>query len=249
MRCLLVGLVVLVQGSLAGVAAAADLTADEILVKVDAAGSGIKDEQALMEMVVQDPGHEPRHMMMQLYARGPQRRITFLSPGDVKGFRLLTLNREQTYVYLPAFRKVRRIASHVREQSSFGSDYNYEDASMTSFHEFWSPQLVSQDAAKWVLKITPKPGTESSYGAIELDVQKDTFQVHELRFFSPSGAKQRTETRDDYECKDGNCISKHTKMVNHAHDNHWTEVFIKELQLNSNFPETVFSLRDFQRTE
>ncbi|HET6345231.1 MAG TPA: outer membrane lipoprotein-sorting protein [Myxococcota bacterium] len=246
MRCILMGVVVLGQVS---AAIAADLTAEEVLAKVEATGSGIKDQQITMEMIVQDVGHEPRHLGMQVYVRGAQRRVQFLYPGDVKGVRVLTLSREQTYVYLPAFRKVRRIASHTKDQSMFGSDYNFDDASTSSLREAYTAQVASQDDNQWVLKLTPKVAAESPYGSIEVDVQKSTFQIQELRYFSPTGTKLRTETRADYACKDGNCIARRTKMTNHAHDNHWTEVVIKDVQVNNNIPDQIFSLRDFQRTE
>src|SRR5690606_1979546 len=60
----------------------------------DAAG---KTEQRVMEMTEKD---------------GDKRLLRFEAPGDIKGLGVLVKGMDTIYVYLPAFGKVRRIASH-----------------------------------------------------------------------------------------------------------------------------------------
>lgn len=225
------------------------LSAQDILKRVDAKAEGIKDQIAQMEMVVEDVGHEPRRLSMQVHMRGAQRRVNFLSPGDVKGLRVLTLSHDQTYVYLPQFRKVRRVASHSREQSMFGIDYNFEDAATSTLGDVYNAVLLSQNDKQWTLKLTPKAADESPYSMVEVDVLKANDEVAELRYFGKDGTKSKTEQRSDYTCQANACMARKTKMINHAKDDHWTEVNIRNMQLNTNFPDHVFSLRDLQRNE
>ena len=49
--------------------------------------------------------------------KGPKALTDFSAPADLRGTRVLVLGRTQMYIYLPAFRKIRRIASHVNQQS------------------------------------------------------------------------------------------------------------------------------------
>lgn len=57
--------------------------------------------------------------------------LEFLLPKDVKGTKLLTWSFDQDddsqWIYLPAFRKVKRISSSSKTSSFMGSEFTYED--------------------------------------------------------------------------------------------------------------------------
>ena len=225
------------------------LTGDQLLQQLDAGLEKTKDQILTMEMLVQDPGHDPRRIGLQMHMRGEQRRINFLYPGDMKGMRVLNISAEQTYVYLPAFKKVRRVAGHAKDQSMFGSDYGFDDFSTIALHQNYSAEITHEDDNFWTVRAVPRTGVDTEYARIEMQVDKKRTLLSELRYFDASGSNIRTEERSDYQCENEVCVPRKTKMVDHRHDDHWTEVTIKNLKLNSNFSDQVFSLRDLQRND
>ncbi len=230
-------------------ATAAAPNGNDILRDVDAALEKTRSQVLTMDMAIEDPGHEPRHIGLQMHMRGDRRRIAFLYPGDMKGMRVLNLSAEQTYVYLPAFRKVRRVASHLRDQTMFGSDYTFDDFGNIALHRQYDGTVVGEDPQFWTIEAKPKKKLDQGVSRLQLRVNKKLRAVEELKFFGPQGDLARTETRSDYQCDDDGCAPRKTKMVDHRHDNHWTEVTIKELQLNAPISDQVFSLRTFQSND
>lgn len=227
--------------------ARAEMSGDDVLARMDSAHLAAKDQVATVEMTVADATGEARHLGMQLHTRGKQRRVAFLYPGDVKGIRVLTLSKEQMYVYLPAFRKVRRIASHVREQSMFGMDYTYDDMSTVTFRDSYNAKILRENDTAWVLDLTPKNPATAPYARLEVTISRANNLPSEIAYYSSDGKKARTETRWDYRCQNAVCVAYKTKMVDHSKGDHVTEVTIKDTQLNTGLADGVFSLRDLQR--
>jgi outer membrane lipoprotein-sorting protein len=220
-----------------------------ILQRIDAQLQNTKSQILTLDMAIEDPGRAPRRIGLQMHMRGDKRRVAFLYPGDMKGMQVLNLSAEQTYVYLPAFRKVRRIASHLRDQTLFGSDYTFDDFGNIALHQNYSGAVTHEDEEYWHMTATPKKQSGPAAEHIELRVKKKSHTVEELKYFDAAGTLSRTETRGDFQCGDSGCAPRKTKMVNHRHDNHWTEVTISRMQLNVDFPEHIFSLRALQRNE
>ncbi|NIR52116.1 outer membrane lipoprotein-sorting protein, partial [candidate division KSB1 bacterium] len=63
---------------------------------------------------------------MEIYQKESEKRLVrFLAPADQRGISFLSLPDEIKYLYLPAFRRVRRIASHMENQKFAGTDFSY----------------------------------------------------------------------------------------------------------------------------
>lgn len=225
------------------------LNGDQVLEQLDAGLAKTKDQILTVEMLVEDPGRDPRRIGMQMHMRGDQRRVSFLYPGDMKGMRMLNISADQTYVYLPAFKKVRRVAAHAKDQSMFGSDYGLDDFNTVALHRNFTGEITHEDEGSWTVRATPRAGVDTDYKRIELRVDKKRVVINELRYFDASGTNIRTEERGEYQCDNDVCVPRKTKMVDHRHDDHWTEVTVKDVKLNSNFSDQVFSLRDLQRND
>ncbi|MGB0638377.1 MAG: outer membrane lipoprotein-sorting protein, partial [Myxococcota bacterium] len=89
---------------------------DDYLTALDAKANLAKDTWFSFEALTQEPGKAPRQMLFDVQNQGEKRLVNFEAPGDMKGTRVLVLSRQQMWVYLPAYNKVRRVASHVTQQ-------------------------------------------------------------------------------------------------------------------------------------
>jgi hypothetical protein len=95
----------------------------------------VEDTEAEFVMKLVHPkGHE-RTRQVVLYAKTDadgldKSLIRFMSPADVRGVGLLSIDteeRENQWLYLPALQRVRRISSSQKSDSFMGSDFSYED--------------------------------------------------------------------------------------------------------------------------
>jgi len=228
--------------------ARADSRGEALVKKADAALTKAKDQLFNVDMVIDNPGKDPRTLKLEVHVKGSsQRRIHFTAPGDVKGLKILIRSRSQMYVYLPAYRKIRRVASHVRAQSMFGADYNYDDMSTVTYGNVFAPRFVKETKTHWLVEGKRRAGQESPYAKVRLRIRKDNHMPDELVYFNEQGKKIKTETRSKFKCKSGVCTSWLMKMVDHTRNGHWTKLVMTMWKVDTGFSDRVFSLRRLQR--
>jgi Outer membrane lipoprotein-sorting protein len=102
------------------------------------------------------PDRHARVMAIKLQTNGAGKLYEFTAPADMKGTKLLILSPTQMYIYLPAFGKVRRIASHARDQGFLGLAFSQDDFANTSFGAQYSGQIATQTPTQQVLMLTAK---------------------------------------------------------------------------------------------
>lgn len=220
---------------------------DPVLLKLDDATNRAGDFQASVKAVTVIPGRSPLEMAFRLQVKGPRRLVDFEAPGDMKGTRVLVLDRTQMYVYLPAYNKVRRVASHVNNQGFMGTMFADADMATSRYAEAYEAKLLNETAEVWNIALTPKPGAEVAYPKLELTVRKSDSLPNEVRYFNAKGEKIKTETRSDYACKGDICIPGTLKMVDHTKGDAHTTLTQTVQGINTGLSEDLFSQRNLQR--
>jgi outer membrane lipoprotein-sorting protein len=219
----------------------------DVLTKMDVALTKAKDNIFTFDMVIQDPGKESREVVQKVYTRGEKRYIVFLSPGDIKGTKMLSISRDKMYVYLPAYRKIRRVASHARSQTLFGADYTYDEMSTVTYADIYQAKSIKETATHYTVDASLRSGKEAPYKRIVFRVRKKEMLPDELRYYSAKGNHIKTETRSEFSCNKGACSAAKLKMVDHTRNDHWTTMQRKTWEVNTGFSERIFSLRNLQR--
>src|SRR3954469_24743548 len=134
----------------------ADVGSD-VLAKVDNAMNNFTDGEFESKLLIRDPSGQAREIGFTTFQKVPDKRLVrFSSPGDLKGMGVLIENKDTMYVYLPGFQKVRRVGTHVKNQTFMGSDFSYEDMSLSRYSPTYDAKLVKDDANAWQLELTVK---------------------------------------------------------------------------------------------
>ena len=222
-------------------------TADEYLAKMDGKANAPEDTWFRFEAVTQEPGKAAREMVFEVQNQGEKRLVNFEGPSDMKGTRVLVLSRQQMWVYLPAYRKVRRVASHVKQQGFMGTTYSDEDMSTTRYSDAYGSEVLKEDDKQITMKLTPKTETQTTYGHIELDLRKDLMLPSEFRYFGADGQHLKTETRTEYDCAEGVCTPAQMKMTDHTRNDAWTSLSVVDRKVNQGISASVFSVRNLER--
>jgi outer membrane lipoprotein-sorting protein len=223
-------------------AALADEAGDAALAKVDAAMNRAKTQKFEYEVVNKEAGKDEKAIGMKVALKGDKRLTEFTAPADMKGTKVLILSPTEMYVYLPAFGKVRRIASSVSDQGFMGMTFSQDDF-VTKYGPQYSAAVASDDAAQVKLVLTPKAGQTTPYAKIEMTVAKDKWVPTEIKLFNAEGKNVKTETRTGYTCQGDVCTATEQKMVDNTKGGAFTKMVRKMWQVNESISDDMFSKR------
>ena len=120
------------------------ITNEEVAIKADKVTDGFISSKAKMTMTLINA--RGQKIVRQIDSKtlegknGDKSLMTFLTPADVKGTKMLThehINKDDDqWMYLPALKRVKRIASRNKSGSFMGSEFSYEDTANSSWKKY-----------------------------------------------------------------------------------------------------------------
>jgi outer membrane lipoprotein-sorting protein len=242
-------LVLALASFVTSIAAAAEPTADELLARLDHAMNSFRDGVFELKLRLRQPDGKTREYAFTTYQKVPNKRLVrFSSPGDVKGMGLLVENQETMYVFLPGFQRVRRMGTHVKNQSFMGSDFSFEDMSEIAYGNSYLAKLLGADAKSWILELRAKPGLDLEFPTIKMWIDKGVSQPTRTEYYDAAGRKQKTQLRTGY-ARDGADHFSPARVVNidHRRNDHTSEVVFVSTKIDQGLPDDLFSVRSLMR--
>ncbi len=245
-------------------AVAADLSARAIMEKVDARDDG-DNQISDMQMVLIDKSGNERIRSIRSYTKDKgddkQRIMFFLSPADVKNTAFLTYDYDEPskdddqWLYLPALRKSKRIASSDKSGSFMGSDFNYSDMTRKDLDSYDYTILKEMDVngdKVWVIESKPRTKEEkeeSGYEKSMLFVRQDNFMVIRAIHWEYNGSKLKYMEAPIIEKIDGIWVARKLTMTTKKGRTtlHRTELNFNNIKFNQNLDESMFSIRRIEK--
>lgn len=231
-----------------GQAFSQELDAATILSRVDDNYNAFSDLQFTMKMTITEANGTEKVREMRMWQKSEMRLIAFTKPATDKGTIFLATDPVNNFVFLPAFNKVRRIATHVRNQTFMGSNLSYEDMVTTRYSFDYSPSIFSQNDKTWILEVTAKAGTKAGYSKMHLTVTKDHYLITQLDYFDKGGVKIKVEKRNNFKPFVNN------KYWNPANisivtlkDNLTTKLELFDVKYDQGIPDSLFTKRSLRR--
>src|SRR3989338_3610727 len=138
--------------------AAADLSGREIMQRVDDRDDGDNGSSEMEMALIDKSGHERSRKIRSFNkdkGEDKLRIMFFLEPADVKDTGFLTYDYDapgkddDQWLYLPALKKTKRIASDDKSGSFMGSDFNYSDMTERELEKY-DYTLMKEDAINGV---------------------------------------------------------------------------------------------------
>src|SRR5207249_1021839 len=145
---------------------------DKVLASMDQAMNRATTQYFEYDVTNQEAGKPEQKLAQTVRVKGEKRLTEFTAPADMKGTKVLVLGPTQMYVYLPAFGKVRRIASGVGGQGFMGMTFSQDDFA-SSYGGAYTATVASATPTGWKLVATPRPDQQTPYAKIEMLVAKD----------------------------------------------------------------------------
>lgn len=226
--------------------ALADEAGTKALSATEAAMNKAKSHYFEYEATTQEPGKAEKKSVISVSMKGEKRYTEFTSPADLKGTKLLILSAAEMYVYIPAFGKVRRIASHTTDQGAFGMTFSQSDLATQKYSDAYTANQDSATDKEVKLSLTPQPGKSTQYSKIQLTIAKDKNVPVELKYYGSDGKLLKTETRSGYTCTGDVCTPGTLQMVDHT-KNMTTKLTRRTWKVNVAISDDVFSKRNLEK--
>ena len=226
-----------------GGAQSTGLTAAQILDKTDEAVNGPKDQSYTVHlMLIDSDGKEKTREEIMLQKGRDKRLVRFESPADQRGIAFLSLPGDVQYLYLPAFGKVRRIASSVRNTSFGGTDFTYEDLETTRWSEKWNAAIARTEEGAIVLELTPRPGKDSSYSRLLIWATKESFFPVRIESYDKNGSLAKILVREQLQKVSGYWVSMVTTMED-VRKHHKTRMTVSDVTFDTGISDDKFTER------
>ena len=170
--------------------------------------------------------------------------IDISEPADMAGTKVLTKTPAKMYIYLPAFKKIRRIASHVNEAGFLGTALSSKDLNLTHYGHLFSATILSENDKVAQLKLTAK-GDSAPYPRIDMTIDKAKWVPTEIKYYGEADKHLKTETRSDYQCEGSYCVPATMEMVDHSKAISST-LKLTEHKINPELEKGLFSKRNLK---
>jgi len=223
-----------------------DLSAPAILERVDRTMNGPEDQEMEATLVLTDEKGNERTRVIQMYQKGADRRLArFIEPADQRGIAVLSLPGGNIYVYLPAYRKVKRIASHVKNSRFAGTDFSYEDMEAKSYADAYQASLLRTENDHFLLELIPKDRA-SEYSKQIMWVRQDNFAADKIEFYDQAGRPCKRLTSSNFEKIDGYWVAREREMTD-LMKNHRTRMIMRDIHFDQGLSDELFTERRLSR--
>ena len=178
--------------------------------------------------------------------------IWFLDPKDDKGVAFLKIEHDdkddEMRMWLPAFKKVRRISSKKKGDSFMGSDLSYEDMSNRDMSENEYVRLDDETVNEiecYVLEIMPKKEAKSTYSKHISWIAKEGLYGVKENSFDKRGELKKRKVFNFQKLKEYHVIER--VFVEDIQKNHTTEVTFSEVKVDSGIDKKLFQEKNLKR--
>lgn len=164
------------------------ITVDEILDKAEANQTPQSSRVEMTQRVYESDGRENISKLVSFSSdKGKKSLMEYIEPARIKGMKILLLNDgDDIWFYSPRTARVRKIASHQKNQSVNNSDFSYEDMSAKDMREDYNIKLEGEEQKNgsvcYKLVAMPKKAG-SSYSKTINWIDKEKFIPIEVHYY------------------------------------------------------------------
>jgi len=214
---------------------------NELLKKMDNTMFAIKDKSADIKMVLTNLSNQKEKIKLAtiLQKDANKKIFRYTYPKADSGIATLSLPNNEIYLYLPLFKKPKKITS-IAEGNTFNqSDFSVEDMATKKYSAKYLATVTGTNDSAYILKLTPKsPDTRYSY--LTLFMNKKFFYPQKFEFYDLKGRKVK-ESVFHFIKIENYWVSDKVTMFN-LKKNHSTSIIMTNIKINQGLNDTLFTL-------
>jgi len=212
-----------------------------------------QDMKSTMSMVLTNKNGKMRSSEIRSYSKDASKKqiLWFLAPADDKGIAYLKIEHkdknDDMKLWLPNFKKIRRISSRKKTESFMGSDMSYEDMTSRNLDEYTYSITGSEninDKDCYILESIPN-GIKTEYSMHRSWITKDTYLLLKEESFDKNGQLLKNKSIIYQKIETYN-IMKELRVKN-VQRNHQTVLKFDNIDVDSGIKDNIFHEKNLKR--
>ena len=221
------------------------ITPEQILDNMENTINGFEDQYMEVTIAIHGSDGKTKSYDLTIWQKGDTKRLVFFTSGELKGMATLVEDPNNVHVYLPGFKKIRRVAAHNMDQSIVGSDLSNEDFANASWKIGYTAKLDHEDADSYYLLLAPNKPDEVSYSKVIMKVGKKSFFQNGIDYYNSKGEFVKKMVAG--EPRDFHGVWRNTKVTfSDPRSSHSTDLIINDFKINQGLKEDMFTIRQLQ---
>lgn len=217
--------------------------ADDLLTKMDQTIFGIKDRTANIEMLMINlkTGKQKQKTAILLQKGANKKLFRYTSPKSDSGIATLSLPNDEIYLYLPLFKRPKKITNLAESNTFNKSDFSVKDMATKPYAEIYTPEMLPTTDTAHVLNLKPKTDN-SSYSHVIVYINKIYFYPEKFEFYNRKGQKVK-QSIYHYILIDGYWIADVVSMED-LKKRHKTRITMSEIKINQGLKDELFTVEN-----
>ena len=201
----------------------------------------------------QESERDMRVKTLEVQGDGDKALTIFDSPKDVSGTAFLSISHpieaDEQWIYLPAVKRVKRIASRNKSGPFMASEFAFED--LTSFEvEKYQYDLLREEQYKdmpvYVVEQVPQDDF-SGYTKQILWIDKEHYRVHKVEFYDKKGDHLKTLDFENYKLYEGEYWRPLESLMFNEQTKKSTDLITEKLEFGVGLDESDFDKNSLRR--
>lgn len=214
-----------------------------IMKKMDQVMFQPSDQTSNVRMMLTDRNGNERVREASIWQKGSDKRLfRFTKPASEAGIAFLSLPDDLMYLYMPAFGRERRIASHVKNQSFAGTDFSYEDMEAREYASYYTGKVLREEGNNYILELTPQASARSDYSKMIVAVNKQHYTPQRSEAYDRGGNLAKTAVYT-WERLGNYWFPKEIFMKDEKRGS-TTRMIMSEVKFDTNLSDQVFTVRN-----
>ncbi|MCP4332551.1 MAG: outer membrane lipoprotein-sorting protein [Gammaproteobacteria bacterium] len=217
----------------------------EIAARSDRSDVGFGDSRVELQMILQNAAGQQSTRSLKIATLekpdesvGDKSLVLFDTPRDIEGTALLShakiLDPDDQWLYLPALKRVKRIASSNKSGPFVGSEFAFEDFTAIELNKFDYRYIGTETYGAFQTDVLErKPRYENSGYSKQISwVDQDVYQLRKVEFYDRRGDLLKVLKLEDYRQYDNGVWRAHKLIMENVQTNKKTDLIYQDYAFN-----------------
>ena len=211
-----------------------------ILKKMDQTALAVKDKSSTIEMILVNlKSNKEKIKKGIILQKGRDRKLfRYTYPKSDDGIATLSLPNGEIYVYLPMFKKPKKI-TNLADSGLNNSDFSTDDMVVQLYAEDYNAKILETNGSAYVLDLNSKSNDEA-YNHLVIHVNKQYYYPEKIEYFDKKGNLEKVST-SSYKKIAGCWVTNEVTMEN-VKKKHKTTIVMTEIKINLGLSDDEFTL-------
>jgi len=218
----------------------AQVDANTVLKKMDQTALAVKDKSSNIEMILVNlKSNKEKIKKATIIQKGRDRKLfRYTYPKSDKGIATLSLPDGEIYLYLPMFKKPKKI-TNLADSGLNNSDFSVEDMVIKLYAEDYNAKIIETNNGTYVLDLKSKNGDEK-YNHVIVHVNKKFFYPEKFEYYDKKDRLEKFST--SIYIKINGCWVANKVAMENVKKKHKTTIIMTEIKINQGLSDDEFTL-------